>query len=118
MRLASASSCCGLRKRNEGSGLMLNGFLVKPKKALYMFTGSQWRDPACQGAALLASYHGAEVRPNVRRECAYWSWGLGSRGRRGFVAFLRFLGLLGFLGFLRLVDRKSTRLNSSHLGIS
>src|ERR1019366_7216923 len=98
MRLASASSCCGLRKRNEGSGLMLNGFLVKAKKALYMFTGSQWRDPACQGAALLASYHGSEVRPNMRRECAYWSEGLGSRGRRGFVAFLLFLGFLRLVG--------------------
>src|SRR5215469_8519842 len=36
MRFANASSCCLLRKRNVGSGLMLNGFCLKPKKALYM----------------------------------------------------------------------------------
>src|ERR1035438_7126951 len=95
MRLARASSCCGLRKRNDGSGLMLNGFLVKPKKALYMFTEAQRTDPATQGPALLASYHGAEVRPNARRRCAYWNGGLGSRGRSGLIAFLGFLRLVG-----------------------
>src|ERR1035441_519010 len=98
MRLARASSCCGLRKRNEGSGLMLNGFLVKPKKALYMFTGSPAEKSRLSGAALLASYHGAKVRPNARRECAYWSQGLGSRRRSGLVALLRFLGFLRLVG--------------------
>src|ERR1035441_1320510 len=50
MRLARTSSCWGRRKKNEGSGLMLNGFWVKPKKALYMFTGCQQREiPSVSG---------------------------------------------------------------------
>src|SRR4249920_1822077 len=89
IRLARASSCCGLRKRNEGSGLMLNGFWVKPKKALYMFTRS-WR------AALIASYHGPD-HANLALPATCPKPRLRSRGRRGLFAlfvFFRFLGLL------------------------
>src|SRR5438552_9096641 len=49
MRFASASSCCMLRKRNEGSGLMLNGFWLKPKNALYIPTFPSSATPGSAG---------------------------------------------------------------------
>jgi hypothetical protein len=43
-----------LRNRNDGSGLMLNGFWVKPKKALYI---NHRRTRGSPFTGLLASYH-------------------------------------------------------------
>src|SRR5262245_42187858 len=78
MRLASASSCCGLRNRNEGSGLMLNGFWVKPKKALYIFTryAADFLNSTMCGTAghrelvqegLWRPWYGYRLCPQVRR---------------------------------------------------
>src|SRR5580704_2698736 len=56
MRLASASSCCELRNRNDGSGLMLNGFWVKPKNALYIVAARQ---------ILSSAYHVPRRQPSL-----------------------------------------------------
>src|SRR5215472_18908919 len=68
MRFARASSCCVLRNKNAGSGLTLNGFWVKQKKALYILTGGHGRDP---NQGLLASYHARERVQTAERLSAY-----------------------------------------------
>src|SRR5438045_2502090 len=88
MRLASASSCCALRNRNDGSGLMLNGFCVKPKKALYILAAGKLKTTA--------SYHAAVRQPTASTEayCTVSGPGEGDSSRFG-----GFSGFSGFSGF-------------------